>query len=132
MANIESFNSAANQRLLQQPTANVTPLPERAILPESGNNLPEETSQPEVQQVSAEQISEVIENLSDFAQGLERDLSFSVDDNTGQTVIIVKDRQTDEIVRQIPNEDLLQLAQNLQELQEKLENSKGNLLEVRV
>jgi flagellar protein FlaG len=55
-----------------------------------------------------------------------------VDDNTGDTVIVVKDRQTDEVVRQIPSEDVLQLAQKLLELQEELEGSKGNLLEVRV
>ena len=103
---------------------------------QGGNSLPQvETVQagPMVKsQPTPQQIETVVSKLSDFVQSVQRDLLFTVDDNTGDTVIIVKDSRTDEVVRQIPSEDLLQLAQNLRDLQEKLESSKGNLLEVRV
>ena len=66
---------------------------------------------------------------------MQRDLSFSVDDSTGETIITVIDSKTDEVVRQIPSEYVVRLAQNLNELQEALSSangSKGNLLEIRV
>ena len=98
-------------------------------LPQSGKAIKAEAAD---QQPTAQDFEAVVAKLSDFFQAVERDLSFTVDDNTGDTVIVVKDRQTDEVVRQIPSEDVLQLAQKLLELQEELEGSKGNLLEVRV
>ena len=98
-------------------------------LPQSGKATKAEAAD---QQPTAQDFKAVVAKLSDFVQAVERDLSFTVDDNTGDTVIVVKDRQTDEVFRQIPSEDVLQLAQKLLELQEELEGSKGNLLEVRV
>ena len=98
-------------------------------LPQSGKATKAEAAD---QQPTAQDFEAVVAKLSDFVQAVERDLSFTVDDNTGDTVIVVKDRQTDEVVRQIPSEEVVQLAQKLLELQEELEGSKGNLLEVRV
>ncbi len=101
-----------------------------------GNSLPQSgkaiKAEPDDRQPTAQDFEAVVAKLSDFVQAVERDLSFTVDDDTGDTVIVVKDRQTDEVVRQIPSEEVLQLAQKLLELQEELEGSKGNLLEVRV
>ena len=137
MANIENFNSnsqlaaqlAGSSRSQKGNNPNVE-------LAGSGNSLPPTSSveaQPQAAApLSAEQVEKVVAKLSDFAQSIQRDLAFSTDETTGSTVIVVKDRNTDEIIRQIPSEFLLELAQNLNALQEKLESTKGNLLEVRV
>ena len=137
MANLDGLNTSGQQaaqlarQLRPQNTAS-SPVAGG----QGGNTLPQgQTVQanPAAQsQPTPQQIESVVAKLSDFVQTVQRDLSFQVDDNTGDTVIIVKDSRTDEVVRQIPSEDLLQLAQNLRDLQEKLESSKGNLLEVRV
>lgn len=136
MANIE--NSSSNSQLATQLANSSRPQNgnRNAELAGSGNSLPstpavEVQAQPAVE-LSAEQIEKVVAKLSDFAQSIQRDLAFSTDETTGSTVIVVKDRVTDEVIRQIPSEFLLELAQNLNALQEKLESSKGNLLEVRV
>ena len=102
----------------------------------SGKTLPLQPAivnapQPQPQS-SVEDIEVAVAKLSDFVQSVQRNLSFSVDDITGDTVITVTDRQTEEVVRQIPGQYLLDLARNLNELQEKLESSKGNLFEARV
>ena len=106
------------------------------VLTPSGKVLPQEAKPaPQSALQRTEQIEAVVEKLSDFAQSLSRALTFSVDDITGQTVIVVTDDETDEVVRQIPSEELLELARKLQELedsQQKLDNSAGNLLKVRV
>ncbi len=130
MSNVDSLNG--NSQLAAQLAGSARAKSAPATGAPSGNNLPAAEPPAPAQQPSAAQIESAVAKLSDFVQSVQRDLSFSVDDNTGRTVIVVKDRTTDEVVRQIPSEDLLELAQNLQALQEKLDSSKGNLLEVRV
>lgn len=63
-------------------------------------------------------LSESILTLNQAAQVVSRNLEFRVDENSGRTVITVKDSQTDEIIRQIPSDQLLKIAARLQELQE--------------
>lgn len=135
MANLDGLNTSGSQAAQLASQLRSQTIGGSAGV-QGGNSLPQaETVQagPMVKsQPTPQQIETVVSKLSDFVQSVQRDLLFTVDDNTGDTVIIVKDSRTDEVVRQIPSEDLLQLAQNLRDLQEKLESSKGNLLEVRV
>ena len=56
-----------------------------------------------------------IKQLNDYVQSTRRDLHFSVDKSTGKTVITVIDQQTQKVVRQIPGELALKLAQSLQQ-----------------
>ncbi len=44
-------------------------------------------------------------------------LQFSIDDETGRTVIRVVDEQTGETIRQIPSEEIMAIARNLDRLQ---------------
>lgn len=65
----------------------------------------------------AEQLAEeVAAGLNDLVQELHRELQFSVDKDSGDTVIKVVDRQTDEILRQIPSEEMLHLRKRLAEV----------------
>jgi flagellar protein FlaG len=43
-------------------------------------------------------------------------LAFSVDKPTGKTVIKVMDKETDEMIRQIPPEDALKLMANMRDV----------------
>jgi flagellar protein FlaG len=58
------------------------------------------------------------QELKQLAQDLRRELNFRVDDDTGRLVIRVIDAATDEVVRQIPPDRLLELQQRLSEIQE--------------
>ena len=66
------------------------------------------------QVLSSEQIEQAVQRLNDLAQSLQRQLKFNVDDDTGRMVITVKDKKTDEIVRQIPSEEVLSLISRFQ------------------
>jgi flagellar protein FlaG len=46
-------------------------------------------------------------------QRMNRYLEFQVDEQSGRTVVTVKDRNTGEVIRQIPSEEILRLARNL-------------------
>ncbi|MCW8930636.1 MAG: flagellar protein FlaG [Gammaproteobacteria bacterium] len=60
-----------------------------------------------------EELDETISQLNDSLQNVQRNLEFSVDKDAGRIVINVKDKETDEVLRQIPSEEVLELARNL-------------------
>lgn len=78
-------------------------------------------------EVTQETLQRVTSELKDFAQNMHRDLNFHVDDVTGRVVIRVTDSATNEVIRQIPQAEVLALARRLTEMLE--ENPKGVLLE---
>lgn len=64
------------------------------------------------------QIDEAVTSLNSSIQTVQRNLQFSVDKDLDKIVINVKDKQTDEVVRQIPSEEVLELARNLHDMVE--------------
>jgi flagellar protein FlaG len=62
-----------------------------------------------------EELNNAVSRLNDFVQTVQRDLQFDVDDATGKSVVRVMDQQTNEVIRQIPDELVLRLAENLQQ-----------------
>lgn len=60
-----------------------------------------------------EQLDDAVTQLNDFVQTVQRDLHFEVDNDLGQTIVKVVDQQTQKVIRQIPDEVALRLAENL-------------------
>ena len=81
-------------------------------LPVEGKKLPPETKKAEV---NSEALEEAARDMNEHVQQVNRELQFSVDKNSGRTVITVLDKETQQIVRQIPGEEALQFAQRLEE-----------------
>ena len=69
----------------------------------------------QTQQAQEEQLAVAVTQLNDYIQNVQRDLQFKTDDASGKTVVTVVDRQTSEVVRQIPDDVALSLAENLQQ-----------------
>ena len=78
---------------------------------EGGNALPQNVSP--IAEVSEEQVKDAVSKLNDYVQSNERTLDFQMDEDSGKTVIKVYDTLSAELIRQIPNELALELAQNL-------------------
>jgi len=68
-------------------------------------------------QPSKEQIERAVENLSRASRANGQNLQFSVDSDSGETVIRVVDSGTREVIRQIPSEEVLQIARELEKMQ---------------
>jgi flagellar protein FlaG len=62
-----------------------------------------------------EPLDHVVSDLNSLVRELHRELQFSVDDESGDTVIKVIDLETDEVVRQIPSEEAMRMRRHLQE-----------------
>lgn len=71
----------------------------------------------------SENLDKAIKQLNDYVQSVNRDLLFTVDKDSGRTVIKVVDSSTKEVIRQFPSEEVLQVAKEL---------SKGQGLLIRV
>ncbi|MFV1873315.1 MAG: flagellar protein FlaG [Oleiphilus sp.] len=67
------------------------------------------------QKVSKEEVESAVTKLNDFVQTVQRNLQFNLDDASGKTIITVVDKQTSEVVRQIPDDVAIKLAQDLQQ-----------------
>ena len=87
----------------------------------SGNALPEVVStedvKPAVQatKVSAQELMSEVSVVNDYVQTIQRDLQFSVDKELDRTVIRVVDRDSGEVIRQIPEDIFLELARRLKD-----------------
>lgn len=86
----------------------------------TGNELPvaaqAATSQPQDfggQEVIQEKVQAAVAQMNEYIQSTQRDLNFTYDPNSGETVVKVLDRATQEVIRQIPDEIFLRLAQQM-------------------
>lgn len=63
------------------------------------------------------ELSKAMEAVQKQIATVANNLQFSVDGDTGQTVVRVVDVITKEVIRQIPSEEFLALSKNLEKLQ---------------
>lgn len=79
-----------------------------------GNALPQGANKsPDA--VTGKTLGEAVDRLREHAQSVQRNLEFSVDDASGETVVKVVSADTGEVIRQIPSEVALKLAESLKE-----------------
>ncbi len=62
---------------------------------------------------SRQEVAQAVAQLNDYIQSVQRDLRFTLDEASGRSVITVIDSQSNEVIRQIPEEVTLSLAQKL-------------------
>jgi len=67
----------------------------------------------EEKQVDKEELQQAVASLNQYVQTFERKLDFQLDEESGVTVIKVYDADDEKLIRQIPNEEALTLAQHL-------------------
>ena len=72
-----------------------------------------------------EQVKEAVEQIQRDIEAKSTDLRFTVDPATGKTIVSVVDSQTQEVVRQIPTEEIMKLARWIDRMQGLLVNGKA-------
>lgn len=65
---------------------------------------------------SPQELQSAVSDLSNHFQNIQRNLSFSIDEDSGETVVKVIDAESQEVIRQMPSELALNLAQRLSEM----------------
>ncbi|MCK8105154.1 flagellar protein FlaG [Pseudoalteromonas sp. 2CM36K] len=74
-------------------------------------NNQEVTAQP----LEREQLEQMAQQLQDFMGEMNRSLQFQVDEDSGRDVIKVLDKDTGDIIKQYPSEEVLNLVSKLSE-----------------
>ena len=64
-----------------------------------------------------EQVQQAMEDVRNAIAPVAQDLLFSIDEDTGKTIVKVVDASTDEVIRQIPSEEIISIAKALDKLQ---------------
>jgi len=76
-------------------------------------------------QPSREAVAKAAEQIQTFVKEMGRNLDFSVDATTGYNVVRVVNPETNEIIRQLPSEELLKIARSMESWNSVLVNQKA-------
>lgn len=112
-------NSVAPVNRIQKGSATEAVADQRQTLAESGKVLPALQQSEKQTEERRKELNNAIRNVSGYVQNITRELKFSVDEELGRTIVRVIDENTGDVIRQIPSEDMLQLAKNLAEIKER-------------
>lgn len=121
-SSLNAMPSTANAAVL--PSQNTAAVRQDIAL--SGNSAPppQQAARKEPQQRdSAQEVAQATRDISEYIQTVNRSLQISVDRDLGSTIITVVDKATDEVVRQIPAEEVVALARFLARQQAELGGS---------
>lgn len=67
-------------------------------------------------QPSRNEVEESVDTLNQFIKSLNNPMLFSIDEDTGKTVVKIVDSSTQEVIKQIPSEEILSIAKALDKL----------------
>jgi len=63
--------------------------------------------------LSHDKVEEAVASLNAFVQLMDRNVSFAIDEDSGRDVISVYEKETKELIRQIPSEETLELLKRM-------------------
>lgn len=99
----------------------------------------ENTALKKAQDVEAKKIEQEVEKLeeafaeiSEFMSLYNRNVNFSTDEQSEKTVIKVFDSDSQELIKQFPSEDLIELAQKIKQLRQDVDLKSGIFLDEKV
>ncbi|MBL4584364.1 MAG: flagellar protein FlaG [Pseudomonadales bacterium] len=111
------------------PSGNALPTSIKSVAENTDANTRVKTTpveQRETKKIDRAEAGKAVEDLNKVAVSLHRDLNFKVDEDTGQSIITVIDTATQEVIRQIPSEEIVELAKKLQSLVHAVPTSGGD------
>lgn len=116
-ANAQAAAQAANQSAQGGQGVQNAQGPQSSNAAESAN-ASRAASEPRTDQnIDRETLLQAVEEVRSAIAPVAQNLLFSIDNDTGRTVVKVVDSSTDEVIRQIPSEELLAISKAMDKLQ---------------
>ena len=109
----DAARSQGTQQLTPAPKSRKPEQLERNESAVRGQDLPLTPPEASEERVEVEQVESAVSQISEFVQRFQRDLTFSIDEDSDRLVVKVVDSETQEVIRQIPSEETLRIAENL-------------------
>lgn len=88
----------------------------RGNVPAPDTSPTPQSSGPAAGGVDSKQLDAALAKLRQAAQVSSSDLNFSVDKETGKTIIRVTDQSTGQLIRQIPSQELIDIAKSIDQM----------------
>ena len=101
------------QRTVDSGSVNATPVstPSNQTTVQTANAVQQAATPP-----SMEQVKQAVQEINKSTQYGARGLEFSVDDASDRTIIKIVDKQTQDVIRQIPTEEALAISHSLDQV----------------
>ena len=99
----------------QRAGAGDTP-PEAAAVNELRSTQRPEKAGNQAAEPDRETLLQAVEDVRKAIEPVAQNLLFSIDDDTGRTIVKVVDAQTDEVIRQMPSEEVLAISKAIDKL----------------
>ncbi len=71
--------------------------------------------QPAARPVTIPKIESVTRQIDSFLRSINKSVQFRVDQATGEMIVTIRDDSTGEVIRQVPGEDALRIAQRIED-----------------
>ena len=71
--------------------------------------------QPAARPVTIPKIESVTRQIDSFLRSINKSLQFRVDQATGEMIVTIRDDETGEVIRQVPGEEALRMAQRIED-----------------
>ncbi|MEC7691405.1 MAG: flagellar protein FlaG [Pseudomonadota bacterium] len=121
----EQENKAATKNLLQSDNSGGV---NAGLIENSSQAAQNDADNLEQEEPSEEQLTSALRDVEKFLNGRNRNLAFSIDEETRRSVVTVKDSSSGDVIRQIPSDEVLKLARQIQDLQDDIGSRVGVLL----
>ncbi len=117
------------QRAATLPVSSGTGNPARTrsdapVVPDASPVPQQQQSSQAIVQSNTKQLNAAMDKLRQAAEVSSSSLSFSVDNDTGKTIVKVTDQATGHLIRQIPSQEVIELANSINQMQGILFNKK--------
>ena len=92
--------------------------PEGQVLPAGGKATAQSVeikAPPKVPEFEPKDLDKAVQDLQAYVDGLGRDLSFRRDESIDRSIITVRDSSTNQVVRQIPGEEVIAISRQIKE-----------------
>ena len=76
----------------------------------------------------AQTLLETIDKVREFAQLQSKNVDFSIERFDGLSVVVVSDSQTQEVLRQIPSEEMIEVSKKIEQLQTEILGPESGML----
>ena len=126
-ATVSNSAGSVPEQVVQQQTPS-----DAEVVAKVANTVIKPSNVTQASQPTQEVVAKTAQQLESFVASMGRDLSFSVDSTTGYHVVRVTNPQTGEVVRQLPSEELLKIAETMQQTGSGLVNQKAQQITCQV
>lgn len=119
MTTLEKIDTSATlARNINRVEANIA-VQNRQAIATSGKAAPVVKPVPASLEAKKKEVDQAVKHVAGYVQNVTRELNFTVDEELGEFVITVLDQDSGEVIRQIPSEDMLELARSLSDAQDR-------------